>query len=103
MGHESEEAFLKSAETAFDFAFGLGSRRDKVSHAKPKQGTLELAFRIAVVVAGTWSEETQPVGINGFRQSMGFKGAAEVAEVVPGSLGGDETARNIEAGMVINC
>jgi len=33
---------------------------------------------------------------------MDFKGAAEVTEVVPCCLCGDETARNIEAGVVIN-
>jgi hypothetical protein len=35
MGHESDEAFLKSAETAFDLAFGLGSRRDEMGDGLP--------------------------------------------------------------------
>ena len=102
MGHESDEAFLKSAETAFDLAFGLGSRRDEMGDAKPKQGALELALRIAMVVTGTWAEETQAVGINGFWQSMGFEGTAEVAEVVPGGVGRHETTGDVEAGMIIN-
>jgi len=102
MGHESNQAFLKSAKTAFDFTFGLRSGRDEVGHTKSKQGALELAFWITAVVGGAWTEEAQPVGIDSFRQPMGFESAAEVAEVIPGSLSRDETARNIEAGMIID-
>ncbi|MFZ4778446.1 MAG: hypothetical protein ACOYM3_24005 [Terrimicrobiaceae bacterium] len=48
VSQERDEASLESAEAAFDLAFGLGSRSDKVNYAKAKQGTLELASRIAL-------------------------------------------------------
>jgi hypothetical protein len=102
MGQEGDRAFLERAKTAFDFAFGLGSRSDEVDHSKAKQGALELAFRIAVVVAGTWAEEAQCVGVDGLGEAVGLEGAAEVAEVVPGRLGRDETSGHIEAGMVVD-
>jgi len=49
VSQKCDDPVLKGAEAAFDFAFGLGSGRDDVGHAKPAQGTLELAFGIAVV------------------------------------------------------
>ena len=102
MSQKGDEAFLESAETAFDFAFGLGSRRNEVSHTEAKEGALKLASGIGVIVTGTWPKEAQAVGVNGFWQSVCFEDAAEMAEVVPGSLGGDETPRDIEAGMIID-
>ena len=33
---------------------------------------------------------------------MGFKERAEVAEVVPGGVGGDEGARKVEPGVIVN-
>ena len=33
---------------------------------------------------------------------MGFKGLAEVGEMVPGGVGRDEASGDIEAGMVID-
>lgn len=50
VSQERDEASLESAKAAFDLAFGLWSRSNKVNHAKAKQGALELASRIAVVV-----------------------------------------------------
>jgi hypothetical protein len=73
-----------------------------VGHAKPAQGTLELAFGIAVVSAGTRAEEAQAVRVDRFRQAVGFKRATEVLEVIPGGLGGNEGARDIATGVVID-
>jgi hypothetical protein len=102
VSHERDETSLESAKAAFDLAFGLRSRSDKVNHAKAKQGALELASRIAVVVGRAWAEEAQGVGVDGVWQSVDFESAAEVAEVVPCCLGRDETTGNIEAGMVVD-
>lgn len=102
VSQESDETFLEGAKAAFNLAFSLGSWRDEVSHAQPQQCALKLALGIAVVVAGTWPEEAQAVGIDGLWQPMGFKGATEVAEVIPSGLGADEAARHIEARMVVD-
>ena len=99
---ERDEASLESAKATFDLAFGLGSRSDKVNHAKAKQGALELASRIAMVVGRAWAEEAQGVGVDGVWQPVDFESAAEVAEVIPCCLGRDETTGNIEAGMIID-
>jgi hypothetical protein len=63
---------------------------------------LELAFRVAVVAARTWAEEAQGVGINGFRQAVGFEGAAEMQEMIPGGFRSYETARDVAAGVVVD-
>ena len=99
---EGDEAFLESAEAAFNFAFGLGSWRDEVGHGEAEQGALKLASGIAVIVAGTWTEEAQSVCVNGFRQAVRFEDAAEMAEVIPSGLSGDEAACHIETGMVVD-
>jgi hypothetical protein len=51
---------------------------------------------------GAWAEEAEGIGVDGLGDAVVFKGGAEVAEVVPGGVGGDETARDVEAGMVID-
>ena len=102
VSQKGDDPVLKGAEAAFDFAFGLGCGRDDVGHAKPAQGTLELAFGISVVSAGTGAEEAQAVRVDGFRQAMGFKSATEVLEVIPSGLGGNEGARDIATGVVID-
>ena len=50
MGQECDEAFLKGAEAAFDFAFGLRGWGDEVGDAEGAQGALELAAGVEVVV-----------------------------------------------------
>ncbi len=102
VSQESDDAFLESAKSAFDLAFGLGSRSDKVSYAKAKQGALELASRIAMVVGRARAKETQCVSVNSVWQPVDFESGAEVAEVIPCCVGRDETSGNIEAGMVID-
>lgn len=102
VSQECYDPVLKGTEAAFDFAFGLGRGRDEVGYAKPAQGTLELAFGIAMVSAGTWAEEAQAVRVDGFRQAVGFKRATEVLEVIPGGLGGNESARDVATGVIID-
>ena len=53
VGQKRDHAPLKGAEATFDFALGLRCRGHQMSHPKGEQGALELAFRIAVVGAGT--------------------------------------------------
>ena len=50
MGQECDEAFLKGAEAAFDFAFGLGRRSNEVGYTNCSQCALELAARVEAVV-----------------------------------------------------
>ena len=102
VSQERDEASLESAKAAFDLAFGLRSRSDKVNHAKAEQSALELASRIAVVVGGAWAKEAQRVGVDSVWQPVEFESAPEVTEVIPCCLGRDETSGNIEAGMVID-
>jgi len=63
---------------------------------------LELTLGIAVVVAGAWTKEAEPIGVDGFRETVRLECVAEVVEVVPGGLGGDKTACNVEAGVIVN-
>jgi len=102
VSHEGDQAFLEGAEAAFNLALGLGSGSDEVGDAKGAQGALELAFGVGVVIAGTWPEKTQAVGVNDLGDAARLEGLAEVQEVVPGRVGGDETPRHVEAGMVVN-
>ena len=101
VGKEGDDAALKGAEASFDFAFRLGGRGDEVGDAKATQSALKLALWVAVVGAGTWAKKTERIGINGLGDAVSFKGATEVREVIPSGVGGDETARDIEAGMVV--
>ena len=63
---------------------------------------LEFALGIAVIVAGTWTEETQAVGVNDLGQAPGLEGLPEMLEGVPGRVRLDETAGEFEAGMVVD-
>ena len=64
-----------------------------------RAGSLELAFGVAVVSAGTGAKAAQAVCVNGFRQAVGFK---RVTEVIPGGLGGNEGARDVATGVAID-
>lgn len=95
VGQKGDQAFLESAEAAFDFSFGLRSWGDEVSHGEAEQGALELASGVAVIVAGTRAEEAQCVGIDGVWEAVRFENGAEMAEVIPSRLSGNEAARNV--------
>jgi len=102
MGEQGDQTLLEGAETALDFAFGLGSRGDEMGDAQGAQGALEFALGITVVGTGAWSEETEGIGIDGLGQAPGLEGAAEVLEVVPGGVGLHETAGEVETGVVVD-
>jgi hypothetical protein len=101
VGEEGDEAFLESAEAAFDFAFGLRGWGDEVGDAEGAQGALELAAGVEVVVGGTGAEEAQGVGVDGKGDAVALEGFAEVLEVGPGGVAGDEAAGDVEAGVVV--
>ena len=101
MSEKCDETLLKSSEAAFDFALGLWSRSDPVSDLQGPQGALEFAFGVGVIRRGTGAEKAQSVGINAQGNAVGKKGGAEVLEMVPGGVRGNEAPGNIEARVVI--
>ena len=70
--------------------------------AQAPQSALEFAPGIALVVAGAGAEEAEGIGIDGRGQAPDLEGGAEVQEVVPGGVGGHETAGEVEAGVVVD-
>ena len=69
--------------------------------AEAPEGALELAERIAVVVAGAWPKEAQAVGINDFGKAPFSEGFPEVLEMVPGRIGSHEAAREVESRVIV--
>ena len=69
--------------------------------AEGAQGALELAAGVEVVVGGAGSEEAQGVGVDGKGDAVALEGFAEVLEVGPGGVAGDEAAGDVEAGVVV--
>ena len=102
VGKEGDETALEGAETTFNFAFCLRSGRDEMGDAEAAQGALKLALWVGAVAAGTGAEKAQRIGVDSLRDAVIFKGAAEVAKVVPSGICDDETSRDIEAGMVVH-
>jgi len=80
---ECHESALEGAKAAFDLALGLRGGGDQMCHTKPAESALKLAFRIAVIVAGAWAEETQAVGVNDLWKPPCLEGFTEVLEVIP--------------------
>jgi len=102
VSHEGNEPPLEGAEAAFDFAFGLRCGSDKMGDSQRSQSTLELTFGIGMIVAGTWPEKTEAIGINGLRDAVSLKGCAEVREVRPGGVRAYEASGDVETGMVVD-
>ena len=98
---QGEQSFLEGAETAFDLTFSLGAGCDQVGDAQRGEGTLELGTRVAAVAGGLVAEEGQAIGVEDQRQAVSGKDAAEVLEVVPGGIGGDEDGTQQLAGVII--
>ena len=102
VGKEGDEAALEGAEASFDFAFCLRSGRDEMGDAEAAQGALKLALWVGVVAAGAGAEKAERIGVDGLGDAVIFKGATEVAKVVPSGICDDETTRDIEAGMIVH-
>jgi hypothetical protein len=60
MSKECDEAFLKGAEAAFDFAFGLRRRSNAVCYTNGSQCALKLAVRVEVVAAAGFDMNPNP-------------------------------------------
>ena len=99
---ERYQAALEGAEAALDLAFGLGRGCDQMGHAQSPQGALELALGVAVIAAGTRTEEAQRVGVDGLGDPVILEEGAEVAEVVPSGVGGHKTPAEVEARVIID-
>jgi len=99
---EGGAAALEGAAAPFDFAFGLRGGCDGVGDAEGSQSALGFAPWVAAVGAGTGAGKAGCISADGPGDAVFCKGAAEVAEVVPGGAGGDETARSVAAGMVVD-
>jgi len=102
MGHESDQTLLEGSKAAFDLALGLWGGSDQVGNVEGAEGALELAFGIGVIAARTRSEKAQAVGVDDLGNAVGLECLAEVEEVVPCRVGGDEAARDVEAGVIID-
>ena len=99
---EGNKASLEGAETTFDFAFCLRSGRDEMGDAEAAQSALELAFWVGAVAAGAGTKKAERIGINSLGDAVVFKGAAEVAKVIPRGVCDDETRSDIEPGMIVH-
>jgi len=97
MCHEGDEPFLESAEASFNLAFGLGRGRHEMGDLQGAQSALELALRVAVIVAGTRAEKAQSVGIDDLWQAVAFECVAKVQEVVPCGIALNEASRHAES------
>ena len=109
---ERDEAVLKRAETAFDFALGLRVRGDAVGDAEaeplgpePAEGQRALELRAHIVRAGVrrGAEKGKAIGGVGARGTVGGDGRARAEEVRPGRLArlegtGDDFARMVVEG-----
>lgn len=102
VGHESDQTFLKRAETALDLALGLGGGGHEMGDAQRLESALELTPGIPVVTARTGTKEAQRIGVDGLWHTARLEGLAEVTKVVPCGVGRDEATGDIEAGMVVD-
>jgi hypothetical protein len=101
VGQEGDEAFLKGVEAAFDFALGLGVRGDAMGDAQGGEGALELGMGVEAVGGGAMAKERETVGVEGDGRAVFFDGSAQVAEVAPSGVAGDESAGDDFAGVIV--
>lgn len=101
VGQERDEPFLKGVEAAFNFAFGGGVGRDAVGDPQGGEGALELGMGVEAIGGGAMAEERQAVGVEGHGRAVLFDGSAQVAEVTPGGVAGDEGAGDDFAGVIV--
>jgi hypothetical protein len=101
VGEKGNETSLEGSEAALDFALCLRSGSNKMCNAETSEGSLKLADGIAVIAAGTWSEEAQAVGINNFGEPPFFEGLPKVLEMVPRRIGGYKPACEVESRVIV--
>ena len=102
IGQDGHQPLLQRSKAAFDFAFGLGAGGDQMGDSEGGEGALELRAGIAVIGHGIMAEEAEAVGVYHHRQAVLEKEAAEMLEVIPSGVGGDEDRAQEFAGMVVH-
>jgi hypothetical protein len=101
VGQERDEPFLKGVEAPFDFAFGLGVWGDAMGDAQGGEGALELGMGVEAVGGGAMAEEGQAIGVERGGRAEFFDGSAQMAEVAPSGVAGDEGGGDDFAGMIV--
>ena len=89
-GQQRDQAFLEGAEAAFDFTLGLGAGGGEAGDAQRGEGALELGAGFPAV------------GVEGHGQPVDGEEAAQVLELIPSGVGGNEGGPEEFAGMVID-
>ena len=102
IGQERDEAVLKSAKAAFDFAFGLRGWGDQMRNAQGRQSALKLRAGVPSIRRGFMAEQGQAVGVKSQGEAVESKGAAKVLEVVPGRVGWHKDGRQELARVVVH-
>lgn len=102
IGQHGPQALLQGAEAALDLAFGLGAGSDQMSNAQSGEGALELRTGIAIIGHGIMAKEAQSVSVDDHRQVVLEEEAAEMLEMIPGRVGGDEDPAHEFAGMIVD-
>lgn len=84
----------------FPLACGLGATRGETPRAVRARWNSERGSRSSA--CGRMAEQGQAIGVEGHGQALEGKSAAEVLEVVPGGVGGNEDGGQEFAGMVVH-
>ena len=101
VGQKGHEAFLKGVKAPFNFAFGLRIRGDAMGDAQSGEGALKLRMGVEAVGGGAMAEERQAIGVERGGRAVFFDGSAQMAEVAPSRVAGDEGAGDDFAGMIV--
>ena len=101
VGQQSDEAFLKRIEAAFDFTFGLGIGCHAMSHVHGGEGALELGVGVEAVGGGAVAEEGQAVGVEAGGGTVLFDTGAQMGEVTPGGVALGEGGGEDFAGVIV--
>ena len=102
VGQQRDQAVLEGAEAALDFTLGLGAGGDEVGDAPRGEGALELGAGIPTLGGGDMAEQGQAIGVEGHGPTVDGEEAAEVLEVMPSGVGGNEGGAEEFAGMVLD-
>ena len=98
---ECDQTFLKDQETSFDFAFGLSIGSHAVVNPHGGESALELGVGIQTVGRGTVTEQTEAIGVNTGWQTVLFQDPAQMTEMAPSGVAGDEGAAQDFTGVII--
>jgi len=102
IGQERYQTLLESSKAAFDLAFGFRAWGDQMGHAQGGEGPLEFGTGIPIIGHGIMAKEAQAIGVNDQWQAVLEKETAEVLEMIPGRIGGDEDRPQELSGMIID-